>query len=283
MSTAALRARMGVGFSEARKVPAFVRRDFLTMISYRVAFVGDLLHVGVQALVFACIAKLVDPRMLPTYNGQVAPYLEFVMIGVVITAVSGLLLMRVATAIRDEQMIGTLESLLVTPSAPSTIQAGAVAFDLLFIPVRMGVLLGVFALLFGLDFYASGILPAVVTICLFIPFLWGLGLISAAAIVTFRKGTSIVAVGMSLMGLMSGAFFPLSALPPVLRVIAEVNPVAIAMNAIREALIGGVGWSALDAHVLLLVPLSALSLPIGIAAFRAALAREHRHGTLGLY
>ena len=55
---------MGVGFTEARKVPAFVRRDLLTMLSYRVAFVSDLLYVGVQALVFAFIAKLVDPRML---------------------------------------------------------------------------------------------------------------------------------------------------------------------------------------------------------------------------
>ena len=30
---------------EARKVPAFVRRDLLTMLSYRVAFIGDLVAI----------------------------------------------------------------------------------------------------------------------------------------------------------------------------------------------------------------------------------------------
>jgi hypothetical protein len=33
----------------------------------------------------------------------------------------------------------------------------------------------------------------------------------------------------------------------------------------------------------LLVPLSVMSLAIGLAAFRLALARERRQGTLGLY
>ena len=36
---------MSVLVAEAHKVRAFVRRDFLTMLSYRVAFVSDLLAI----------------------------------------------------------------------------------------------------------------------------------------------------------------------------------------------------------------------------------------------
>ena len=110
---------------EARKVPAFMRRDFLVMLSYRVAFVSDILAIAVQAAMFGFIAKLVDESRLPTYAGVQASYFEFVMIGVVVTTVSGLLLVRVATAIRQEQMIGTLEALLTSPTSPTTVQAGS--------------------------------------------------------------------------------------------------------------------------------------------------------------
>lgn len=274
---------MSVLVAEVRKVPAFMRRDLLIMLSYRVAFLSDLLYIGIQAIMFGFVAKLIDPSTLPTYGGVQASYFDFVMIGVVITTVSGLLLQRVATAIRQEQMIGTLEALLVTPTSPTTVQAGSVAFDLLFIPVRMGLLLAAVALTLGLGYEPSGILPSLVLLAVFVPFVWGLGLVTAAAIVTFRRGEGVLGVTMSILGLASGAFFPLALLPDWIQTLAEANPVAIAMEGTREALIGGAGWSALGPELLVLGVLSLAALFAGVAAFRAALAREHRRGTLGLY
>jgi ABC-2 type transport system permease protein len=274
---------VAVAVAEVRKLPAFLRRDLLVMLSYRVAFASDVLHIALQAVLFSFVAQLIDPAALPDYGAGSTSYLEFVMIGVVVATVSALLLERVATAIRQEQMIGTLEALLVSPTSPTTLQAGSVAFDLLFIPIRMGALLLGVSLAFGLDFDPAGIGPALVALAAFVPFVWGLGLISAAGIVTFRRGVGAVGAGMNLLGLVSGAFFPLSLLPAWLQAVAEVNPVAIAIETVREALIGGAGWSAIRPEVLLLFPLSAFSLFLGIVAFRAALAREHRRGTLGLY
>ena len=274
---------MSVLVAEARKVPAFLRRDFLTMLSYRVAFVGDLLAIAVQAVMFGFIAKLVDPSALPVYNGVSTGYFEFVMIGVVIVTVSGLLLQKVSTAIREEQLMGTLEALLVTPTSPTTVQAGSAAFDLFFIPIRMAVLLLVVAVAFGLGFAPSGVVPSLVLLMCFVPFVWGLGLVAAAVIVTFRRGGGVIGFFMSVLGLASGAFFPLALLPAWAQTIAEANPVAIVMEGTREALIGGAGWDGVGTAVVVLLPLSAAALFAGMAAFRAALAREHRRGTLGLY
>jgi ABC-2 type transport system permease protein len=274
---------MSVLVAEARKIPAFLRRDLLTMLSYRVAFVGDLLAIAVQALTFGFIAKLVDPAALPTYNGVQAGYFEFVMIGVVIATVSGLLLQKVSMAIRQEQMIGTLEALLVTPTHPTTVQAGSAAFDLLFVPIRMGVLLLIVALTLGLDFRADGILPSIVLLGCFVPFVWGLGLMAAGAVVTFKRGGGVIGVAMAVLGLASGAFFPLALLPDWVRAIAEANPVAITIEGTRDALIGGAGWADVGADALTLLPLSAATVFAGVVAFRAALAREYRNGTLGLY
>jgi ABC-2 type transport system permease protein len=274
---------MSVFVAEARKVSAFMRRDLLVLLSYRAAFLGDLIAIGIQAAIFGFVAQLVDPSRLPTYGGAQASYFEFVMIGVVIATISGMLLQRVATAMRQEQMVGTLEALLVTPTAATTVQAGSVAFDLVLIPIRLSALLLAVTLTFGLDFKLSGVLPAVVLMAAFVPFVWGLGLVTAAAIVTFRRGGGVVGALMATLGLISGAFFPLALLPLWLQRLAEGNPVAIIMDGTREALIGGADWTAVASDVLILVPLAACALFAGIAAFRAALAREHRQGTLGLY
>jgi ABC-2 type transport system permease protein len=269
--------------AEARKVPAFLRRDLLTLLSYRAAFVGDLLAIAVPAVMFGFFAKLVEPSALPTYNGVATGYFEFVMIGVIIATVSGLLLAKVSTAIRQEQLMGTLEALLVTPTSPTTVQIGSAAFDLLFVPVRMAVLLLVVSLTAGLDFAASGILPSLVLLMCFVPFVWGLGLLAAAAIVTFRRGGGVIGVAMSILGLASGAFFPLALLPRWIQTLSEANPMAITMEGTRDALIGGSGWSGLGGVLVVLVPLSVAALGAGVVAFRAALTREHRNGTLGLY
>jgi ABC-2 type transport system permease protein len=269
--------------AEVRKVPAFLRRDLLTMLSYRGAFIGDLLAIAMQAVLFGFVSQLVDSSALPTYNGRATGYFEYVMVGVVIATVSGLLLQKVSTAIRQEQMTGTLEALLVTPTSPTTVQVGSAGFDILFIPVRMAALLLAVALTFGLDFEPSGILPSLVVMVCFVPFVWGLGLVAAAAIVTFRRGGGVVGFVMSILGLASGAFFPLTLLPKWIQTIGEANPVAITLERTRDALIGGSGWADTGSAVAILLPLSAVAMIAGVIGFRAALAREHRNGTLGLY
>jgi ABC-2 type transport system permease protein len=274
---------MSVLVAEARKVPAFMRRDLLVLLSYRAAFAGDLFYIGVQAIMFGFVAELIDDSKLPSYGGVPASYFDFVMIGVIITTVSTVLLQRVAMAVRQEQMIGTLEALLVTPTSATTVQLGSVAFDLVFVPIRMTLLLAAVAVTLGLGYELSGVLPSLVLLAGLVPFVWGLGLITAAAIVTFRRGTGPLGVIMSVLGLASGAFFPLTLLPDWIQTLAEANPVAIAMEGTREALIGGAGWDALGSELIVLVVLSGAALFAGVMAFRAALAREHRRGTLGLY
>jgi ABC-2 type transport system permease protein len=90
-------------------------------------------------------------------------------------------------------------------------------------------------------------------------------------------------IGATILALLSGAYFPIDLLPGWLQAIASVNPIAIAIDGVRQALLGGDGWAGLDPEVLLLVPMAAVSLTAGVFAFRLGLARERRNGTLGLY
>jgi ABC-2 type transport system permease protein len=269
--------------SEALKVPAFVRRDFLVAWSYRLSFVTDLLGLAGQALIFYFVGQLVDPSKMPTYGGNDVSYLEFAAVGMLLGAFIQFGMQNIASAVRNEQLQGTLESLLVTPTASHTIQLGSVAFLFLYIPIRIVLLLGVIALAFGLDFQPSGVVPALVLLLGFMPFVWGLGVASAAAIVTFRRGAGLLAMGTLVLAFVSGLYFPIDLLPDWLATVAEQNPIALAVEGMRESLLGASGWAETGSTFALLVPMSLVALGFGLVAFRAALARERRLGTVGLY
>jgi ABC-type polysaccharide/polyol phosphate export permease len=64
---------------------------------------------------------------------------------------------------------------------------------------------------------------------------------------------------------------------------AAYNPMAIAIEGMRETLLGDAGWSRVATDVLKLLPISFASLLLGIFAFRMALRRERQAGTLGHY
>jgi ABC-2 type transport system permease protein len=270
-------------FAEAAKLPAFVRRDIKVALSYRVAFASDVLGLAAQVVVFSFIAKLVEPSKLPTFGGTQVTYLEFVATGIVINLALGVLLYRVAGAIRQEQLQGTLESLLATPTATATVQIGSVASTLLMVPLRSTLMMGAIALVFGLHFEPGGIVPAALIMTAMVPFAWGLGLATGAAIVTFRRGTGLLGAGTTLLGLASGAVFPLALLPAWIAAAAAWNPLAIAIEGVREQLLGGAGWSAALSDIVILIPLSGLTLALGVGLFKLALDRERRLGTLGMY
>jgi ABC-2 type transport system permease protein len=278
-----VRPKLAVIAGEIGKVPAFVRRDFLLAWSYRLAFFSELGAMLLQTVTFYFLGKMISSSSLPTYGGNQVTYMEFVAIGIALSLFIAIALREVAMAIRTEQMIGTLESILVTPTAPTTIQIGSVAYALALIPIRILVFLGAVVLIFGLDFDWSGLGPAIAVLIAFVPFVWGLGLMSAGAILTFKRATAGVGVIVALMTLSSGAYFPLTLLPGWAESVARYNPLAIATNGMRNALLGGTGWSGVGTDLAILAVLSTIAVAAGIAAFRLALGRERRLGTLGLY
>ena len=145
------------------------------------------------------MGRLVDPATLPAYGGTRASYGEYVAIGIVLSLVVGRLLVKVATAVRREQLRGTLGTVLATPSALRTVQLGGVALDLLWLPLRMALFLTAAAVGLGLDFDVEGAPLVAVLLIALLPFVWGLGLICAAGILAFRGG--IVTTGYVVLAL----------------------------------------------------------------------------------
>jgi ABC-2 type transport system permease protein len=268
---------------EAGKLPAFLRRDLLVALSYRTAFVGDLLGLLTQALLFYFVAKMVGSEEVPRYDGEQASYLAFAVVGVAVAVYLQFALTRVAAAIRQEQLQGTLESMLSTPTSAGTIQLGLVVFDLLYVPVRTAAFLAVTAIAFELDFAASGLVPALLVLVLLTPLVWGLGVLGAAGILVFRRGSGVAALAGGLVALGSGAYVPIGVLPGWVQRAADWNPIAVALESMRSSLIAGPDWGETAADLARIAPFSVIALVVGVVGFQVALRHERVRGTLGLY
>ena len=269
--------------AELGKLSAFFRRDLLIAWSYRTVFLSDLAGLGLALVSFYFVGLMVDPAVLPSYGGERASYMEFVAVGIIFGVFVSIGLGRISTALRSEQLTGTLESVLLTPTSPTTIQLGSIVYELAYIPIRTALFFALIALTFGIDIEAAGILPATAVFVAFFPFVWGLGVVSAAAALTLRRAGMGIGLAVALMTLFSGAYFPLDLLPDWIAQTAPYNPIGITLEGMRASLLGGAGLDEVTDEIVKLVPISLVSLAAGAVAFRLAMARERRTGTLGLY
>ena len=252
-------------------------------LSYRTAFVADLVNLVAQALVFAYVGELVDGERLPSFGGVQPSYLSFVVVGLAITGFLQVGLGRLASMIRSERMMGTLEAVLMTPTKPWTLQLGWMMYDVLYVPLRTLLFLGIVAAWYALPLAAAGIGPALLVIVLFLPFVWGLGVLVGGAALVFRRGGALTGGGVFLLTLTSGAYFPLELLPRWAQKLAALSPLAVAVESARRALIGGEGVIEMTSSLVTLGVGSVATLFLGVFVFHRALAIELDRGLLGQY
>lgn len=275
--------RTSNSIAELSKLGAFLRRDVLVRLSYRTALLSDWFNLIAQAFLFSFVSKLVDPSRLPTASGDRSSYLAYVTVGIAVSGFLAIGLARLVAAVRQEQLLGTLESVMVTPTTATTILLGSVIYDIIYVPIRTVIFLAVVSLWFNVNFAGSGYLPALLILAAFIPFVWGIGSVASATVLTFRRGSGVIGIGTFALTFTSGAYFPLTLFPSWVESLSKLNPIGVAITGMRDQLIGGAGWADAAAVLAKLVPMSALSLLVGLYAFRLAMRRERRLGTLGLY
>jgi hypothetical protein len=159
---------------ELAKIPAFFRRDLLVLWSYRTAFFSDWANLFVQILVFYFVGRIVPADALPRFDGRPVSYFEFVAVALILTSFMQVTLSRLVGVVQSEQLMGTLDSLFVTPTAPITFMAGSVAYDVLYVPLRTAVFMLITGGFLGVDYNLGGLLPTAVILLVFLPFTWGL-------------------------------------------------------------------------------------------------------------
>jgi ABC-2 type transport system permease protein len=108
----------------------------------------------------------------------------------------------------------------------------------------------------------------------------GLGVLSAAYLLLFKRGNPAKWFILGVSSIVGGMLFPVGILPPWLQVVARLNPVTYALDAMRGALLDGAGILSIGGSLLLLLAFGAVLLPCSMLIFAWALRRTKVTGTL---
>jgi ABC-2 type transport system permease protein len=107
----------------------------------------------------------------------------------------------------------------------------------------------------------------------------GVGMMTAVLpLISPEKGTQLGFVAQGLMLVVSGVYYPVTVLPGWMQWIAKVSPATYALRGNRAQILHGAGLAWADVWPLLVI--GALSIPIGLAVFRAGERYAKRHGKL---
>jgi len=279
MATAMTRA--GSRSSNVRKALAIFVRDARLALSYPMSFWIGWLSIAGQVLAFYFMSKLIGSSKWFGFGGRESSYFDYVIVNMAFVEFQTVAIQSFQRAIRSDQMLGTLEAVLATPTSLQLIvlSSGLWAFALTVLEVA--VYLGIASML-GLSLLHTNLATAAVFLLLTVACMSPVGVLSAASIMTFKQlgPTNWVANGLAM--LLGGVLFPVSKLPLFLQDISWMLPITHALNGIRGA-VNGATIAQLAPDAVWMVVCAIVLLPISLLAFTAAVRRAKLDGTLGHY
>jgi ABC-2 type transport system permease protein len=257
-------------------------RDMWTAASYRVGFVlsfgGSLIGVlGVFFLGEAFRGETVGA--LHQYGGS---YFGFAVVGVALSNLMTLGLTGMSSRIREGQMMGTLELMLLSPNrlAVLFLSSSLWAHTQAILSLTLYVIVG-FAL--GMNVRDADVGMTLLSLALAVLSFNALGLLSAAVVIVIKQGNPVallISVGSILL---AGVFYPTSVLPGWLRAIGQALPLTQALELVRRSALGGEGMATLWGPFLLLAALTAVLMPLGLWACKQAVRIAQTDGSLSQY
>ena len=178
--------------------------------------------------------------------------------------------MGLGRAIAGERKDGSLTRVFLTPTSNVTIIVGTQIFYLLLETIRSSLIIFVAILLFGVTI--SGSLPDII----FIIALFALGATGVGMVLSVMTKTQeqYMALGMMVsmpMMFLSGAFFPVQTMPPVLQSVAEFLPVTYAADAMRGVMVKGFSLAQVLPDLLALAIFGLFTITLSLMLFKREL------------
>jgi ABC-2 type transport system permease protein len=232
-----------------------------------VYFMGKAFSTNGQALGFEA------------YSGT-ADYMSFILLGTVLANFIETVFWGMGYALKQDMDAGVLESNWLTPVPRLLILVGRTLTSLLTTTVTSLVMLALAAALFGFN-PTGDTLAAFLTAIPMLIGLYGFGFAFAALVLLLREANTLVDVSSFLVQGLSGANFPVQALPSWLIPIALALPLTYGMDAVRGFLLKTQTILPLRVEVTLLIVFMFVMLWFGAWVFNRVERRVRTLGTLG--
>jgi ABC-2 type transport system permease protein len=267
-----------------RRIWAFIVRDWRLELSYRMQFFLRVLSILIVVTTLFFISKIftgfTDPRFAQWRDPLAAWLTGLAVLNYFMTGFSSL-----ANAIRQEQVQGTLESVLMSPISLPTVVVASSAWAFVQATIFSSLYL-LFGWLFFNVHYRGNFLLALAFLLLTTVVLSCLGILSASFAMVFKRGDPFGIFLGAGSALFSGVFFPTQLIREYaggLAHISRILPPTYGLDGIRRVLIEGQGFAQVREPLVTLLAFLAVLLPLSLWVFARAVRRAKREGSLIQY
>jgi ABC-2 type transport system permease protein len=203
------------------------------------------------------------------------------LIGAVIWSYLGIVFETLTETVAWERWEGTIEYTFMAPLARSVHLLGMGAFAVLYGVLRTAALFAVVALFFGLSFPNADFAAALVLLAVASVSFVGVGMVTAILpLISPEKGAQLGFIAQGMLLVVSGVYYPVDVMPGWMQAIATISPATYALHGIRATLLDGAGLGDVWGDLWPLLVLGAISIPLGLAVFRAGERYAKRNGKL---
>ena len=258
----------------------FFVRDLRIARTYRSPLILEVIEALFAAALFYYAARFVDSPELRASLPHGNSYFAFALVGFVFFDYLSAAMDTFDRTLLEARDTGTLEPLLVTQVSLPVILAGSALYPFASTTLRIAVYLAWGTVLFGFPLVAANWVSVVTVVVASLLAFSALGIFSASYLLLFKRGNPAKWFILGISSVAGGMLFPISILPGWLQVVAHLNPVTYALDAMRAALLDGASLVAIWLPLLVLILSAALLLPLSMATFAWALRRTKINGTL---
>ena len=262
---------------------AFIKRDASMALSYRLSFALQFTGIVLILATFYFLSQLFGSAVAPELEAYGGDYFAFVLVGLAFSRYMTLSMTTFSSSIREGQMMGTLEIMLLSPTRLSKILLSSSIWAYVFTSFQVVLFLILGVAIFGMSLENANVLTALVMLLLSIVSFAGIGIISAAFIMVLKKGDPIAWAFGGLSTLLAGVYYPVAVLPDWLEPISALLPLTYALEGMRMAVLQGYTLYDCRFEILALVGFSAVLLPLAFLSFRFAVKRAKAEGSLIQY
>jgi ABC-2 type transport system permease protein len=187
------------------------------------------------------------------------------------------------TALRTEQIRGSLEAQLLTPASRAVVLFGPAVQELIWLVVVLGVVLGALVAAFGMTIGPGELAAAIGVLLVGLPSLYGLGALFAALVLRFGEVDAPVQLVRGLFTAVCGMSFPIAVLPDTAWWVAVWLPPTYLIADLRAVLLGSDPVFGLVPDLAILLAMGAVLCGLAMLAFRATERHARRGGSLAQY
>lgn len=278
-------ARIG---ADVRAFGAAGRKEWRLLRRYPSMFLGFLFWPIVLPLAYVLQARgyagdsqaALDAFAARTGTVQVA---AFLFLGWATYMWISMILWGPGTALRTEQIRGSLEALFLTPASRLVILFGPLVSQVIWALWMFTIVGGVLVVFFGVPIGPVEALRALGVILIAVPALYGLGALFAAVVLRFGEVHAMVQGVRGLFTVFCGMSFPIVILPDWAHRVALTLPPTYLIGDLRTALIGSSSIIGVLPDLVILLGLGIVISAAAVVVFRRTERHARRGGSLAQY